>query len=93
MKLIHKNVDKDGRGYVYQTYITGLCTFRLIFPQSSMKYKRGNRIFRSVTLMPDESEDMWHAYNLISEGDCVRASTIRSGHMLRITSYAPYSLG
>lgn len=27
--------------------------------------------------MPEESEDIWHAYNLISEGDCVRASTIR----------------
>lgn len=45
MKLMNKNVDKDGGG--------------------------------SVTLMPEESEDMWHAYNLISEGDCVRASTIR----------------
>ncbi|XP_046681539.1 LOW QUALITY PROTEIN: protein pelota-like [Homalodisca vitripennis] len=45
MKLIYKNVDKDGNG--------------------------------SVTLMPEESEDMWHAYNLISEGDSVRASTIR----------------
>jgi len=45
MKLINKNVDKDGGG--------------------------------SVTLMPEESEDIWHAYNLISEGDCVRASTIR----------------
>jgi Predicted RNA-binding proteins len=31
--------------------------------------------------MPEESEDMWHAYNLISEGDCVRASTIRSGNL------------
>lgn len=45
MKLVHKNVDKDGEG--------------------------------SVTLVPEESEDMWHAYNLISEGDSVRASTIR----------------
>lgn len=45
MKLIHKNIDKDGGG--------------------------------SVILLPEESEDMWHAYNLISEGDSVRASTIR----------------
>lgn len=30
-----------------------------------------------VTLIPDEPEDMWHAYNLISEGDSVRSSTIR----------------
>lgn len=27
--------------------------------------------------MPDEPEDMWHAYNLISEGDSVRSTTIR----------------
>lgn len=45
--------------------------------------------------MPEESEDMWHAYNLISEGDCVRASTIRSGksrlrHTPKITSYRMY---
>jgi len=45
MKLIHKNVEKDGGG--------------------------------SITLVPEEPEDMWHAYNLISEGDTVRASTIR----------------
>lgn len=34
-------------------------------------------IFRSVSLIPEEAEDMWHAYNLISEGDLVTASTIR----------------
>lgn len=45
MKLVYKNVDKDGGG--------------------------------SVSLIPEEPEDMWHAYNLITEGDCVRASTIR----------------
>ncbi|CAG7829582.1 unnamed protein product [Allacma fusca] len=31
----------------------------------------------SVTLIAEESEDMWHAYNLISEGTIVKASTIR----------------
>ena len=31
----------------------------------------------TVVLIPDEAEDMWHAYNLIAEGDSVRASTIR----------------
>ncbi|CAG0912752.1 unnamed protein product [Notodromas monacha] len=30
-----------------------------------------------VSLMPEESEDLWHAYNLIAIGDCVTASTIR----------------
>lgn len=45
MKLVHRSIDRDGRG--------------------------------SVTLIPEESEDMWHAYNLIADRDYVRASTIR----------------
>jgi protein pelota len=45
MKLIDKNIDKEGQGY--------------------------------VTLIPEEPEDMWHAYNLISEGDSVRSTTVR----------------
>ncbi|XP_001602715.1 protein pelota [Nasonia vitripennis] len=45
MKLVAKNVDKDGEG--------------------------------SVSLVPENTEDMWHVYNLISEGDCVSCSTIR----------------
>ncbi|XP_073825563.1 protein pelota [Musca autumnalis] len=31
----------------------------------------------TVVLIPEESEDMWHAYNLIAEGDSVRSTTIR----------------
>ena len=31
----------------------------------------------SIVLIPEETEDMWHAFNLIQEGDAVRASTIR----------------
>jgi len=31
----------------------------------------------SVTLLPEELEDMWHAYNLIAVGDHVRATTLR----------------
>lgn len=45
MKLIHRNIEKDGSG--------------------------------SITLIPEESEDMWHAYNLIGKGDAVTASTVR----------------
>lgn len=30
-----------------------------------------------VTLMPEQPEDMWHAYNLVAEGDSLRSSTIR----------------
>lgn len=45
MKLVSKNVTKEGEG--------------------------------DVTLIPEEPEDMWHAYNIISEGDSVRSTTIR----------------
>lgn len=31
----------------------------------------------SVVLCPEEPEDMWHAYNLIRQGDILRASAIR----------------
>ncbi|KAK8768020.1 hypothetical protein V5799_005196, partial [Amblyomma americanum] len=31
----------------------------------------------NVTLIPEEAEDMWHAYNLMSQGDSLKASTIR----------------
>jgi len=32
---------------------------------------------RCVVLIPEESEDMWHAYNLISVGDVLKSTTIR----------------
>ncbi|XP_068230019.1 protein pelota-like [Palaemon carinicauda] len=45
MKLVHKDIDKDGRG--------------------------------KMVLVPDEGEDMWHTYNILMEGDRIRATTIR----------------
>ncbi|CAL9775694.1 unnamed protein product [Musa acuminata subsp. burmannicoides] len=30
-----------------------------------------------VNLVPEEDDDMWHAYNLISAGDTVKAATVR----------------
>ncbi|KAJ2952950.1 hypothetical protein O0L34_g7322 [Tuta absoluta] len=45
MKLVFKNIEKDGCG--------------------------------SIGLIAEEPEDMWHAYNLIAEGDVVTASTVR----------------
>ncbi|XP_047498653.1 protein pelota-like [Penaeus chinensis] len=30
-----------------------------------------------MVLVPDEEEDMWHAYNIINEGDCLRTTTTR----------------
>lgn len=28
----------------------------------------------SITLIPEESEDMWHVYNLVAVGDSVKVS-------------------
>lgn len=30
-----------------------------------------------VQMKTEEAEDMWHAYNLIADGDRVRTSTVR----------------
>ena len=32
---------------------------------------------RSVTLIAEVAEDMWHAYNLVAVSDRLRATTIR----------------
>ncbi|BEI96882.1 hypothetical protein CcaverHIS631_0204710 [Cutaneotrichosporon cavernicola] len=48
MKLVNKQIEKDGSGW--------------------------------VELIPEDEEDMWHVYNLISEGDQVRAKTDRKVH-------------
>lgn len=45
MKLVHKNIERDGCG--------------------------------SIGLIPEEPEDMWHAYNLVAVADAVTASTVR----------------
>ena len=31
----------------------------------------------TVKVMAEDAEDMWHAYNLLSEGDWVKSSTVR----------------
>lgn len=31
----------------------------------------------SISLRPDTPEDLWHAYNLLQKGDCVRCTTVR----------------
>lgn len=33
--------------------------------------------YRYVVLIPEEDEDMWHVFNLLQEGDSIRASTLR----------------
>lgn len=32
---------------------------------------------RYLTLVPENAEDIWHAYNLIQVGDSLKSSTIR----------------
>lgn len=32
---------------------------------------------RQVVLIPEEPEDMWHVYNLVSVGDSIKSTTIR----------------
>ena len=34
-------------------------------------------MIRYVVCIPEEEEDMWHVYNLLQEGDHIRASTMR----------------
>lgn len=80
MKLVFKNIDKDGSGLVllltheiWYGFIS-LCLTIFILNYFIISIS----IFvRSIALIPEESEDMWHAYNLISEGDAVTASTVR----------------
>ncbi|OCF36702.1 mRNA surveillance protein pelota [Kwoniella heveanensis CBS 569] len=38
-----------------------------------------------VTLRPEDDEDMWHVYNLISEGDHIRALAVRKVQMYSST--------
>ena len=37
-------------------------------------YKHGSG---RMTFIPEEGEDLWHVYNLISAGDVVRCTTLR----------------
>ena len=38
---------------------------------------RNGCICSLVNLIPEEAEDMWHAYNLVAVGDSVRSTAIR----------------
>jgi protein pelota len=45
-----------------------------------------------ITLLPELDEDMWHAYNLISVGDCIRATTLRYEQARVLSAHASLSL-
>lgn len=71
MKLVAKNVDKGGAGWVLDLFFRHFIWFSIIyFCVFFFDYS-------SVVLVPEEPEDMWHAYNLISNGDNVRSTTVR----------------
>ncbi|KAG0723402.1 Protein pelota [Chionoecetes opilio] len=38
-----------------------------------------------MVLLPDEGEDMWHTYNILMEGDRLRATTIRKVQLASVT--------
>lgn len=38
-----------------------------------------------MTLIPEENEDMWHAYNLVGVGNYVRSSTVRKVQQETVT--------
>lgn len=46
----------------------------------------------SITLLPEELEDMWHVYNLISKNDMIKATTIRYGRKEDKWIYLIYSV-
>ena len=43
----------------------------------SKSFEPGSEEPGAVKLVPEEAEDMWHLYNLISAGDRVQATTVR----------------
>ena len=43
----------------------------------SKSFEPGSGEAGAVKLVPEEAEDMWHLYNLISAGDRVQATTVR----------------
>lgn len=67
MKLVHRKIEK-GNGWESAER-----------RESSTNQNENKKtiFFSSVVLVPEEPEDMWHAYNIIASGDVVRASTIR----------------
>ena len=40
-------------------------------------FEKFHLIIARIRLLPEESEDMWHVYNLIQTGDCIKSSTVR----------------
>ena len=63
MKLVHKDIEKNGSGLVNGLYFNYFIVE--LHP------------YRQVVLIPEESEDMWHLYNLVSSGDSLKSTTIR----------------
>lgn len=59
------------------TYFNCGCWYNRKVFNGSIYENNVSNCFRVIVLIPEEAEDMWQAYNIIREGDRVRASTIR----------------
>ncbi|RZS06137.1 hypothetical protein BHM03_00036748 [Ensete ventricosum] len=70
MKLVRRDLLPNGPGGVK------VCSFKwnLDFTSNFRSLLLG---LRRLQIIPEEDDDMWHAYNLISAGDTVKAATVR----------------
>lgn len=79
MKLVSKHIEKDGS-------VSEQPRFRPLLGCHCLPYELPSRRAETdqrqgyVVLLPEDEEDMWHVYNLISEGDEVQAKTDRKVH-------------
>lgn len=70
MKLLGKELEKDSSG-------TLTLIVRTLFVMPSKVFSVNLFIMLFISFQCEETEDMWHVYNLVAVGDRVRASTIR----------------
>jgi len=68
MLLVNQHIEKDGSGHV---------TLRRMFIPPSLQLLDLINFACSPLATAQEDEDMWHAYNLIQQGDEIRGSAVR----------------
>jgi len=78
MKLKFKDIAKDGR-YACFSNVPFLVIVRIEkrTVTSAVSHRTSSSRSGVIGLIPEEPEDMWHAYNLIQVGDHVRSTTVR----------------
>jgi len=66
MLLVSSHIEKDESGHI---------TLRRKLPVSS--FPPLETLIKLLAATAQEDEDMWHAYNLIQQGDEIRGSAVR----------------